>query len=221
MKVTVISDTHNQHRRIDMSAHDHGEMIIHCGDWMTRDISHHNFMDWFGKLEYKYKILVAGNHDYLVEEMGYTEFKQGCEALGIIYLQDTSVSIMGIKFHGTPWTPQFGHYSFMADDFELDKYWQKIPLDVNVLISHGPRHGSGDKVYMTYDNEGPNVGSRTLRYRMKDFTNLDYHFCGHIHEDYGIDEECKDYVSCNASSYDYYVDGVRHPFTFDLSDLVK
>lgn len=32
LKCTVIGDTHNRHRLIDMAAHDHGGMIIHCGD---------------------------------------------------------------------------------------------------------------------------------------------------------------------------------------------
>ena len=102
LKCTVIGDTHNRHRLIDMAAHDHGGMIIHCGDWTTRDASHYDFLDWFSNLEYEFLILVAGNHDYIVEELGYMNFKEECNKLGIIYLEDTSVLIHGIKIHGTP-----------------------------------------------------------------------------------------------------------------------
>jgi predicted phosphohydrolase len=216
MRCTVISDTHNQHRRIRFfGEHDHSEMIIHAGDWTTRDKSHYDFLDWYSDLPYKYKILVAGNHDYLVEEIGYESFRQTCHELGIIYLEDTSVEIEGFKIHGSPWTPNFGSYSFMDDDFMLDRYWQKIPLDTDILVTHGPRHGSGDKVAHTY-SMSPHVGSKTLWYRMLHDLNIKYHFYGHIHEAYGIDKDC-DYVSCNASTFNYFLDGIMNPFTFELS----
>lgn len=66
----------------------------------------------------------------------------------------------------------------MGDDFYIDMYWQKITEDTDVLISHSPRHGTGDKVYMTQDSKGTHVGSQTLGYRMKELKNLKAHFLG-------------------------------------------
>ena len=44
-------------------------IIIHAGDvgeeWRPEEIQ--DFLDWFSKLNFRYKILIEGNHDFFFE----------------------------------------------------------------------------------------------------------------------------------------------------------
>ena len=108
MKIVCISDTHNYHKRIKLPD---GDVIVHTGDFSSRGYEHEleNFTNWYGSLvgkKYKHVILIAGNHDKGTEAHDY--FKQMCARKNIIYLMDSSVTIDGVKFHGSPVSPRFG-----------------------------------------------------------------------------------------------------------------
>ena len=66
MKIVIISDTHNQHEKLTIPK---GDMIIHCGDVSGRGWYEEvrQFCNWFGELDFKYKIMIAGNHDFFFE----------------------------------------------------------------------------------------------------------------------------------------------------------
>ncbi len=211
MRVVTLSDTHGKERILKMPP---GDVVIFCGDCETHTKDTMDFLGWFASLDYKYKIMVAGNHDYLLYNKGYQEAHDLCKNLGIIYLQDTSVVIEGIKIHGSPWSTIFGDWPFMADDFELDQHWQKIPQDTNILITHSPQYGTGDTVRQTFGGN-PKVGSRTLARRIADLPDLKYHLFGHIHESYGIYKNSK-YTSYNASIYDYFLGKINDPWVFNI-----
>lgn len=51
MKLCIISDTHNKHKRL--SKLPYADVIIHCGDMTSMGHSHEivEFMKWFSKLE--------------------------------------------------------------------------------------------------------------------------------------------------------------------------
>ena len=163
--------------------------------------------------------MISGNHDIIVRDMGYEAMKQICYALGIIYLQDSGVEIEGIKFWGSPWTPIFGDWVFMMDDFELDQHWQKISEDINVLITHGPPYGVGD--YIFRDGKQDNhVGSRTLEMRIRKLKELKYVFSGHIHESCGkinISEDEKT-TFYNASIMNFWFRPENEPWVFEIKD---
>lgn len=59
-----------------------------------------------------------------------------------IYLQDSSVTLYGIKVYGTPWQPWFGGWAFNLERGEtiLEK-WNLIPNDADIVMSHGPPLG--------------------------------------------------------------------------------
>jgi len=66
MKFVVISDTHGQHRSLKLPK---GDVIIHAGDISKsgHPVEIEDFLDWFSKLKFKYKIFIAGNHDFFLE----------------------------------------------------------------------------------------------------------------------------------------------------------
>ena len=216
MKICCISDTHKQHTHLNLPSSLEVETIIHSGDFSGSKQSLHDFLVWYSELPYKNKILVAGNHDVFVEEMGYALFFNLCESLGVVYLEDSSVEIDGVKFHGSPWSNTFGWWSFMADEVDLEEYWNLIPLDTNVLITHGPAYGKGDRVNNNW-NSDKHVGSKTLLKRLEVLKELKLHVYGHIHESYGVHyDENQQFLSCNASSLDYYKPVLNEVLVFDV-----
>ncbi len=98
----------------------------------------------------------------------------------ITYLQDSSVKIEGITFYGSPWTPTFFDWHFMADRGPvINEKWNKIPEGIDVLITHGPPATILDNV------RGVPQGCSDLLERILQI-NPKYNVFGHIHEGYGI-----------------------------------
>lgn len=105
-----------------------------------------NFLVWFGtEIKAKYKIMIAGNHDSSIEArlVRKDKFKE----YGIIYLENESVEIEGIKIWGSPYTPMFNNWSFMRARDKLNKIWQSIPEDTDIVVVHGPPKGVLDLSY--------------------------------------------------------------------------
>lgn len=213
MTIVHISDTHNKHHMINLPE---GDVLIHSGDFSHNDIQAIDFIGWMRLQPHKHKILVAGNHDRLVEKMGYDAFYSLCKDNDIIYLENTSVVINGIKFYGCPMSNQFGHWSFMGDDFELQEYWDMIEEDTDVLIVHGPAYKVLDRVNNNYSPDR-HVGSTTLKQKLSEL-NVKYFLTGHIHEAYGtevITAGDKKFTAINASLYEYNRD-LKKPITFEM-----
>ena len=64
MKCVIISDSHNQHRSINLPD---GDILIHCGDFTMGGKEHEivEFLKWLGEVEKRYQkvFIVPGNHD--------------------------------------------------------------------------------------------------------------------------------------------------------------
>jgi Icc-related predicted phosphoesterase len=217
---TVISDTHSREKKIKMPKLKTGSgiknILIHCGDFSYNRRSFNDFLNWYAEVPgYDYRVLIAGNHDEIVRDMGRDEMMQICGILDIIYLQDSSITIEGIKFHGSPWSVTFGDWAFMMDDFELDQHWQKIPDDTNVLIVHGPAYGKCDKVEQNIPNR--HVGSRTLEMRTRDLKDLKFLFSGHIHDSGGEINQDGHFLTYNASIMNFWFRPDNQPHIFEIS----
>ena len=216
MKTIIISDTHSKHDKLILDGCD---LIIHCGDFSHNEMQLFDFIEWFSKQNSKYKILIAGNHDLYVDFIRYNEMKLLCELHNIIYLQDSFTILEGIKFYGSPMSNEFGVYPFMTNEMKLKMYWDLIPEDTDVLITHGPAYMVGDIVKLNED-ENINVGSISLSERIKNL-NIKYHFFGHIHLCGGSVYEQNGYIAYNASSsYEHYekeYGKLKKPTTFDIN----
>lgn len=68
-----MSDTHDTHEQIDVAALPEADIFIHAGDFTQ--YSYRGEMDRFRqfleKLPYKHKIVVAGNHDFVLDAENY------------------------------------------------------------------------------------------------------------------------------------------------------
>lgn len=201
MKILCISDTHTKHDKIPSvyleNADNAIDMIIHAGDVSSRGTETEiiNFLEWYDKLPFKYKIFIPGNHDFFFEKTDNDLIiKLLSKYTSITYLNDSGIDIDGIKIWGSPITPYFHNWAFNRIGYEINKHWDLIPLDTNILITHGPVFG-----YLDLTLQGIRSGCEFLRERLPDFTDLKMHICGHIHEAYGEHEVVDGQLFLNAS----------------------
>jgi Icc-related predicted phosphoesterase len=187
MKIWHISDTHTYHDLLKIPYDI--DMIIHSGDCSNPRDPYNNesevrdFIDWFKMIPVKYKIFVAGNHDTSIEKR--LVIKKDFEDVGIIYLENDSVTIEDIKFFGSPHTPNFGNWAFMKDRNKLERFWvNAIPDDTDVIIVHGPPKGILDKSY-DRDHKMESCGDKSLLNRVLEIQPA-YMLFGHIHNNKDI-----------------------------------
>lgn len=194
LKIAIISDTHGQHDKLTLAPAD---MIIHSGDVSSRGRRNEavEFIAWFQQLNFKHKIFVAGNHDFYFENSTPEEISSIIPK-DIIYLNDESVTIDGIKIWGSPITPWFYDWAFNRyRGKDIDQHWQKIPAGADIVITHGPVEGILDRTIV-----GDHAGCSDLKRKMLEIKPR-LHICGHIHEAYGVFEN-GDTTFVNASVLD-------------------
>ena len=181
MKIVAISDTHGQHEELLLPP---GDVLIHAGDVSGRGYSKEikKFIKWFAAQPYEYKIFISGNHDFFFEQKLRAEIEAVLHP-DIIYLNDSGISIDGINFWGSPVQPWFLDWAFNRQRGEdIDKHWNLIPSDTDVLITHGPPYGILDR---TFRDE--QVGCEMLLKKIEE-VKPKLSIFGHIHEGYGIAE---------------------------------
>jgi Icc-related predicted phosphoesterase len=194
MKFLAISDTHGKHFPLELPKAD---CIIHAGDISNTGTLQQviDFIDWFQYLDYKYKIFIAGNHDFIFEKLT-AEHLENLIPENVIYLNDSGVTIEGINIWGSPVSPWFYDWAFNRQrGADIKKHWDLIPANTDILITHGPVFGILDRT-----TGGQNVGCDDLAMAIKN-VKPKVHICGHIHEAFGeIERDGVHYI--NASILD-------------------
>lgn len=188
-ELIFISDTHTKHCELtdflnDIYHRNNDVIIVHSGDISYRGSLTEvlNFLTWVSDLPFEHKIMIAGNHDFIFEEQRplIREILEK-DFPSVTYLEDSGVEVMGLKFWGSPVTPRFFDWAFNRDE-DIQNHWDLIPLDTDVLITHGPPYKILDKTY-----RGLQVGCPRLAKKIQELTNLKIHVFGHIHESNGIE----------------------------------
>lgn len=212
MKITFISDTHTKHHLINEFLTE-GDLIIHAGDITNvgEEGLLKDFCTWFDKLDYTYKIFIAGNHDKIFEKEPKIAMKIVNSFKNIIYLQDNFTIIEGIKIYGSPWQPEFFNWAFNLprNGKELKQKWEMIPNDIDILITHSPAFGCLDRVI----NRDESLGCEKLTDRLET-TKPKIHVCGHIHTGYGYSFN-GDTHSFNASVLNERYNFTQKPLTIE------
>lgn len=185
MKIVAISDTHCMHRKVEVPE---GDILVHAGDISGRGKWHTfvDFVQWMSEQSHKHKVFILGNHD------GYShgECKKWIADkhpdANIHLLFEEEVVLEGLKFYGSPWTPEFCNWHFMRPRGKsIARKWDQIPEDVDVLVTHGPPYGHND-VAPPYMSPQPRaVGCLELLKRVV-VVKPKVHIFGHIHCGYGV-----------------------------------
>jgi Icc-related predicted phosphoesterase len=218
MKLIFVSDTHN---KLNQFAIPMGDILIHCGDWTGRgrDSEFNNFLKHLFKLPHKVKLIVAGNHDFCAESRALL-VKEQIEAIpGCHYLDKSGIEIDGIKFWGSPDTPEFFAWAFNRTPEQLQAIWELIPTDTDVLITHGPPYGILDYVVNLWSPHGKHVGDPALLAKVMEIKPK-IHAFGHIHCGYGqhVENGVK-FLNCSNLGEDYKY--ANPPHEINYGDLIQ
>lgn len=205
MRMTIISDTHNHHGVLDLVP---GDFLIHCGDFSGQGFHGEvrSFFKWFAVQPFKYRILIAGNHDMSFEKEPAFKVEMVIKYKDqIMYLEDSGCEIEGIKFWGSPWQPEFCNWAFNLprDGIKLAEKWAKIPAETNVLITHSPPHMLLDRCMHPCPPYPPNAGCYELRKRVEAIRPR-LHVFGHVHEGYGgVERDGTTFLNASTCTLDY------------------
>ena len=176
MKLCGISDLHGQ-INFDVKSCD---VLCICGDILPLDIQMNSraskkwlrekFLTWCLKQDAEIIILVGGNHDFYLFNHP-AEVKEMFEGTKVKYLWDETLTYLdadgkSFKFYGTPWCHQFGSWAFMGyTDEGLKSVFDKMPEDVDVLVTHDAPYGCSDVCFEHYRHarRTEHIGSPALR----------------------------------------------------------
>ncbi|MBA2539216.1 MAG: metallophosphatase domain-containing protein [Deltaproteobacteria bacterium] len=177
MRIVAVADTH---LFVDDIVIPDGDVFIHAGDMCRRgDLEEiEQAAAWIASLPHRHKIVIAGNHDWL-----FAEDPKAARAVvsQFHYLEDSEIELEGLRFYGSPWQPEFNDWAFNLPRGEpLAAVWRKIPRGIDVLITHGPPDGIGDRSGMD-----ARAGCADLRARVAEVAPR-LHLFGHIHQDGGV-----------------------------------
>lgn len=179
-------------------------------DWLDSE-----FRTWLWNQPAAKIVGIAGNHDFV--------FDKGKDLvpadLPWTYLEDSGTTVNKLKIYGTPWVPNLPNWAFHQREENLELCFELIPDDTDILITHGPPRGTGDKVL-----HGNHVGSKALAARLEnlyrppvnDWGDLHpkLHIFGHIHEAPGLWEK-DGRITCNTTIVDENYDLVHEPRVFE------
>lgn len=232
LKLCFISDTHGRHEELVIP--DDIDIIIHCGDVSMRGNKSEiiDFLNWFSKQKARYRLFISGNHDFWFEPSHPRSVNHKLDdnsyldiiPEGVIYLENSEVTIEGIKIWGSPVTPWFHSWAFNMMPEDLVTFWDQIPDDADIVITHGPCANTPlDKC-----KSGDRVGCPSLTKRIADIRPKILAF-GHIHEAYGIDrktipddngvEKVTTLINCSVLNLQYYM--ANEPVLVDWEKICK
>ena len=224
MRITFISDTHSKHKQVTNSLPG-GDLIVHAGDMSSQGYKHEiqEFLKWYNNLDnYTNKIFIAGNHDW-----GFQNDPKMCQEQlefydKVTYLED-NLELIGddystaVKVWGSPWQPEFYNWAFNLprNGEELKDKWDMIPMNTDILITHGPAWGKVD----TVKGEGNPLGCELLAERIK-VVKPKIHVCGHIHTGYGyVFDGDTHYINASVLDERYYY--TQKPLTVDWDPVTN
>ncbi|KAK4149395.1 hypothetical protein C8A00DRAFT_18901 [Chaetomidium leptoderma] len=150
IRVICVSDTHNKQPVLPP-----GDILIHAGD-LTENGSFDEVqagISWLSSQPHQFKILIAGNHDVLLDEAflqkyperryGQLKTKEDLDWGNVIYLEDAAITLdvpvpqsttstsspavetRQITIFGSPWTPQYGISAFQYRPDTGSDHWSE------------------------------------------------------------------------------------------------
>ena len=182
MKITAVSDLHSRLSILkDFKMNKvNGDIFICSGDLTrlgTKDEAD-KILEYISVLDFKYKIIVFGNHDMFAEKhIDYFKDKY----TDIIFLNNEIVEVEGLKIYGTPYVRAFCNWGFQYYTIDERKDLTIPKEDVDIIIAHEPP----SELSISYLPYGQDIGNMALRSYIESSDNVKYVFCGHVHENGG------------------------------------
>ena len=227
MKIVIISDTHLLiQEEVPIPV---GDILVHCGDCLNSGnfTELPRFLKWFSQLNFRYKILVPGNHDFCFDDeyrdYSKIEFlKMNSGMRSAFLLIDNAVEIEGVKFYGSPWQGSLPNWACYRDKKFRKLAWSAIPEGLDFLITHVPPFGILDKAYHWTGSgylktQKEHSGSKLLKKHVLR-TKPKYHVFGHIHESAGL-YKTPETLFINAANLNRDYNYQNPPIVIDLQEV--
>ena len=204
--ITCISDTHDTEPPLPL-----GDILLHAGDfsaWGTFPEIQAQ-LKWLASQPHKHKVIVAGNHDLLLDpelEGNHPQRRQqaleaaGCTDKEDEMLQNAKDLDWGdvkmlcnqslklcfgdreLSNYGSPYTPQHGLSAFQYHRDE-DIWKNRVPRNTDIILTHGPARSHLDG----WKKSGCSFLQKEIM-RVRPGLVV----CGHIHVGYGKEERTYD-----------------------------
>jgi len=235
MKICCISDTHGDLPEIKEEV----DLLIHAGDicpnkygpkerlldaYIQVDWIDDFYISWLKTLKAKKIVQIWGNHDF-IEEVIHDKIKW---PKNVIHLNDNKkyykkkkiiIDDREIVVWGCPWSAHFFNWAFnapkgdYAEEF-LGNIYKSITDEVDIIVSHSPPKGYGDKC-----PDGYLAGSNKLLKKFKEIDNCKLLVTGHVHGGQGVYDlyeglENKRIVNASVLNEDYRL--VNKPIFIDF-----
>lgn len=224
-RLVLLSDTHSLHRGdvVEGVARPlvvpDGDILIFAGDLCNSGTLPEvaDFGRWLRSLPHRYKVVIAGNHDFPFEhfrEQAVDELFGAGDGGGIVYLQDSQITLMGLRIYGSPWQPRFFDWAFNLDRNgpELAEKWAMIPEGLDVLVTHGPPYGVLDETHFGLRRMGCELLAAAVVMKQPRL-----HVFGHNHGGYGKRGGPDGTIFVNAAICDDRYAPIREPIVIDLA----
>ena len=139
VRLVIISDTHSQLDAVTIPA---GDILCHTGDitFCARGgrTALADFNEQLRSLPHQHKLVIAGNHDKRIEQLGAEQVRRVITAAH--YLENNGVRLCGLEFWGCPYSPykrKSSNTAFQYNDEKQRAVMGRIPADIDVLLTHG------------------------------------------------------------------------------------
>lgn len=216
MKLVFISDTHGYLRERDIPD---GDVLIHCGDACSSGqiFEFENFCSQMRVISKRFRLVLytPGNHDRCVEDRPLV-CREMFEKGNMKMLKHEAFEFEGVKFFGSPHTPQFFDWAFMYPREKGKDIWADVPNDTDVLFTHGMPYGVLDRVGRLIGSDfDDHVGCHDLRNKIAEIKPKVF-VGGHLHLQGGQKEEIDGTIFANAAICDDSYTPLRKPIEIEI-----
>lgn len=161
MKIAAISDLHGILVELKYPV----DVLFICGDVVPLEIQRNipkslkwikkTFIPWAERLPAERVIMVAGNHDFVMEKSP-SEIKNSFIGTKITILYDEGTTYIDkdariFNIWGSPLCHQFGNWAFMNSNEYNKEQYEKMPNNIDILITHDAAYMHSDQCLGFYD----------------------------------------------------------------------
>ena len=140
VRCVFISDTHAHLEGLQLPM---GDVLVHTGDitFCAQGglAALEGFNEAMAKLPHTHKVVIAGNHDKRLLQLGKVEARKVLSACH--YLENSGVKLCGLHFWGSPFSARHkkrsSNTAFQYSEELQRTIWRYTPNDVDVLLTHG------------------------------------------------------------------------------------
>lgn len=177
---------------------------------------HDTFIPWLYTIPARHIVMTWGNHDWFADQRGGSLVHPEWYPDHCHVLVNDGVTLNGVHYYGVPQTPRFFDWAFNEEDTreELGRRWEAVDAHTDILVTHGPPHGTVDRV------GSRRCGSTTQfqwLWRNDGTPRPRAVFCGHIHASGGTSVEQNGIVVYNVALINEQYRPVRDPVSVELT----